>query len=211
MEYSAIILCAGSGKRTGLKYNKIFHQINGESIYQMTMKNFLDDVECKQIIVVTKKEERKDLENIVQDSRIDYIYGGKERQDSVYNGLQLVKYDYVMIHDGARPYIARDKIENIKVSLRDYDACLLMVPAKDTIKVVRDGFVEKTLERSCLMQAQTPQAFKTAIIKKAYLEARDNGFQATDDCSLVEEFMDTKIQVIEGSYQNIKITTKEDL
>lgn len=211
MNYSAIVLCAGKGTRTGLTYNKIFHIIEGKTVYERTMQIFLADDECKQIVVVAKPNELEQLKQLIENDKIEFIEGGLERQDSVYNGLQLVTQEYVMIHDGARPYVGKDNIEDIKQGLSHYDACLLMVPCKDTIKVVKNGVVEKTLERNTLMQAQTPQAFKTEIIKAAYQKAANTSFQATDDCSLVEQFMDSKIKVIQGSYQNIKITTMEDL
>lgn len=211
MEYSVIVLCAGSGTRTGLKYNKIFHRIDGITVYQKTMSIFLEDIHCKQIIVVTKEQEIEDLKEIIVNEKITYSYGGKERQDSVYNGLQLVNQEYVLIHDGARPYLQRQNIEDILAALQQEDACLLMVPCKDTIKEVKNGVVQKTLPRETLMQAQTPQAFKTKIIKEAYQKGKDTHFVATDDCSLVEAFMDCKIRVVMGSYDNIKITTKEDL
>ena len=97
MNYSLILLCAGSGKRTGLKYNKI--------VYEMNISHFLEDNRCKQIIVVTKENEIDDIRTLVNDSRIEYVFGGKERQDSVYEGLQKVKENHVFIHDGARPYV----------------------------------------------------------------------------------------------------------
>lgn len=211
MEYSVIVLCAGSGTRTGLKYNKIFHQIDGITVYQKTMGLFLKDSRCKQIIVVTKEQEIENLKEILVDEKIEYIYGGNQRQDSVYNGLQLVNEEYVLIHDGARPYLQKQNIEDILTALQQVEACLLMVPCKDTIKEVKDGIVQKTLPREVLMQAQTPQAFKTTLIKEAYQKGKDNYFQATDDCSLVEQFMNCKIQAVMGSYSNSKITTKEDL
>ena len=140
-----------------------------------------------------------------------HIYGGKERQDSVYNGLQVVDQDHVLIHDGARPYITTEKIDDLLLCLKEYDACLLMVPVKDTIKLCCDDTVEVTLPRARLMQAQTPQAFKTSLIKVCYQQAQDSGFIATDDASLVEEFSTAPVKVVIGSYENIKITTPEDL
>ena len=190
MNYSAIILCAGKGSRSGLDYNKMLYRFGNQTVYQMTMKTFLNDPRCKQLV---------------------YVYGGKERQDSVYNGLQVVDQDHVLIHDGARPYITTEKIDDLLLCLKEYDACLLMVPVKDTIKLCCDDTVEVTLPRARLMQAQTPQAFKTSLIKVCYQQAQDSGFIATDDASLVEEFSTAPVKVVIGSYENIKITTPEDL
>ena len=97
MNYSLILLCAGSGKRTGLKYNKIFYKINNQTVYEMNISHFLEDNRCKQIIVVTKENEIEDIRHLVNDSRIEYVFGGKERQDSVYEGLQKVTEDYVFV------------------------------------------------------------------------------------------------------------------
>jgi len=211
MEYSAIILCAGSGSRTGLSYNKIFHKINGRTVYEHTLNIFLNDQQCKQIIVVTKKTELTTIRSIVNDSRILYVMGGKERQDSVYEGLQVVNSPYVMIHDGARPYVNQKEIKELLKCLQSHKACLLMVPVKDTIKKVQDGKVVKTLQRATLMQAQTPQAFHTELIKQVYQKAKDLNYLATDDASLVEVFSDIDVHIIMASYHNKKITTIEDL
>ena len=211
MNYSVIILCAGRGSRTGLKYNKIFHLLEGKTVYQRSLELFLNDQRCKQIIVVTKKKEQADLEKLVQSSKIEYVYGGQERQDSVYNGLQKVNQDHVFIHDGARPYLTLECIENLLIALKDYRAALLMVPYKDTIKEVKEGVVVKTLKRDLLMQAQTPQVFVTKYIKDAYQKAKDEGYMATDDAQLFEKYENGDIKAVMGDYHNIKITTKEDL
>jgi 2-C-methyl-D-erythritol 4-phosphate cytidylyltransferase len=211
MEYSAIVLCAGSGTRTGLSYNKIFYKIDDKTVYERMLDIFLQDLSCQQIIIVTKEEEKEEFKKLKQDDRMIYVTGGKERQDSVYIGLQAVTLPYVMIHDGARAYVTNKNINDLLQCLQDHNACLLMVPCKDTIKEVRNGKVIKTLPRETLMQAQTPQAFSTSLIKKVHQEAKVHHFLGTDDASLVEMFSEEDVYVVEGSYQNIKITTKEDL
>lgn len=211
MNYSLILLCAGSGKRTGLKYNKIFYKINNQTVYEMNISHFLEDNRCKQIIVVTKENEIDDIRTLVNDSRIEYVFGGKERQDSVYEGLQKVKENHVFIHDGARPYVSKKSINDLVECLKTYDAGLLMVPCKDTIKEVKEGIVVKTLKRETLMQAQTPQVFKSEDIKVAYQKAKDEGYVATDDSQLFERYIDKDIKAVLGDYSNLKITTQEDL
>lgn len=211
MKYSLILLCAGSGKRTGLKYNKIFYKIKDQTVYEMNITHFLDDDRCQQIVVVTKESEIEDIKKLVKNHKIEYIYGGKERQDSVYEGLKLVKEDYVFIHDGARPFVSKESIDLLVECLEHYDAGLLMVPCKDTIKEVKDGVVVKTLKRETLMQAQTPQVFQTSLIKEAYQKAKDEGYQATDDSQLFERYINKPIQAVLGDYGNVKITTQEDL
>lgn len=211
MNYSAIILCAGKGSRSGLNYNKMLYRFQDKTVYEMTMELFLNDKRCKQIIVVTKKDEINDLKKLIMSNKIEYIFGGQERQDSVYNGLQVVNQNYVLIHDGARPYLKIENVNDLLSCLKSNDACLLSVPVKDTIKVCKDGKVLETLPRTMLMQAQTPQAFKTSLIKECYQLGKDNNVMATDDTSLVEKFKNIEIKTVMGSYDNIKITTPEDL
>ncbi len=211
MKYSAIVLCAGSGKRMELGYNKVLYKLGDKTVYEKTMELFLEDSRCEQIIVVTKAEERGQFEELIKSERLMFVSGGQERQDSVLNGLSQVSQDHVLIHDGARPFVPKKCIDDILATLTTKDACLLMVPVKDTIKEVKDGKVVKTMERAKLYQAQTPQAFKTELIKKCYLKGKDAAFQATDDASLVEEFSDSEVHVVKGSYENIKLTTIEDI
>lgn len=211
MNYSAIVLCAGKGSRSGLTYNKMLYRFKNKTVYEMTMEIFLNDERCKQIVVVTKEEELDDLKKLISSKKIDYVFGGKERQDSVYNGLQVVKEDYVLIHDGARPYLKKENIDDILACLNKNDACLLVVPVKDTIKVCIDGNIVKTLPREQLVQAQTPQAFKTELIKRCYQKGKDENYIATDDASLVEYFENIEVKAVLGSYSNIKITTPDDL
>lgn len=211
MNYSAIVLCAGKGSRSGLTYNKMLYRFKNKTVYEMTMEIFLNDERCKQIVVVTKEEELDDLKNLISSKKIDYVFGGKERQDSVYNGLRVVKEDYVLIHDGARPYLKKENIDDILECLNKNDACLLVVPVKDTIKVCIDGNIVKTLPREQLVQAQTPQAFKTELIKRCYQKGKDKNYIATDDASLVEYFENIEVKAVLGSYSNIKITTPDDL
>lgn len=211
MNYSAIVLCAGKGSRSGLTYNKMLYCFKNKTVYEMSMEIFLNDERCKQIVVVTKEEELDDLKKLISSKKIDYVFGGKERQDSVYNGLRVVKEDYVLIHDGARPYLKKENIDDILECLNKNDACLLVVPVKDTIKVCIDGNIVKTLPREQLVQAQTPQAFKTELIKRCYQKGKDKNYIATDDASLVEYFENIEVKAVLGSYSNIKITTPDDL
>jgi len=139
MNYSLILLCAGSGKRTGLKYNKIFYKINHQTVYEMNISHFLEDTKCKQIIVVTKENEIEDIKKLVSDPRIEYVFGGQERQDSVYEGLQKVKEDYVFIHDGARPYVNKESIDDLVECLKDYSAGLFSHRRKNSSDSLRRG------------------------------------------------------------------------
>lgn len=209
--YSVIILCAGKGTRTGLDYNKMLYTFEGKTVYEMTLEKFIYDEKCGQIIVVTRKEERQTFKQMIQNQKIEFVDGGKERQDSVYAGLKKVCHDYVLIHDGARPYVEDHYIQSLLECLKEHKACLLMVPCKDTIKRVIDGKVIETLKREELMQAQTPQAFHKDIIIEAYQKGIQFNYAATDDAQMVEKFTDEAVYVVMGDYANKKITTPEDL
>lgn len=214
MKYSVVIPCAGMGKRMGLGYNKLLYKMDGQkTVIEKTVGIFTADESCVQIILVISPQDQKEFIDLFGSTeKVEWCLGGKERQDSVYQGLLRVKSDYVMVHDGARPYLTKDCIDRLLAALERYEACLLMVSAKDTIKIVdEDGFVRETPNRASLMHAQTPQAFKTEIIKEAYSSAKEQQVLGTDDASLVEMLTDVKVRMVEGDYGNIKITTPEDL
>ena len=211
MNYSTILLAAGKGSRTNLEYNKVFYTFSdGMCVLEKSMAFFLKDEDCKQIILVCAEYEKDEVEKKYRiDPRIGVVTGGKTRQESVYNGLQIVNQDYVMIHDGARPYLQMKWIEQLKKALQDYSACLLMVPSVDTTKIVVDGFVQETLKRETIYHAQTPQAFKTSLIRMCHEKGMNQ--QATDDAQLVEWYSNEKIKVVLSSFTNKKITLPEDL
>ena len=170
MEYSAVIVAAGVGSRTGLEYNKVFYKIDERTVIEHSIQHFLYDEDCQEIILVINEKEKHSFALVLNDSKIKYVSGGIERKDSVYNGLQVVKSEYVMIHDGARPFLSKEKVEELKKTLKTYDATLLMIPSVDTNKIVSNGLVVKTLKRSEVYNAQTPQDFKTDQIPRAYEE-----------------------------------------
>lgn len=212
MNYSVVICAAGSGTRMKLGYNKVYAKLSdGRSILDTTINCFSSDEDCKQIVVVTDSEEFMKEHAYHLDGKVILAKGGNTRQESVCNGLSCVSEEVVMIHDGARPFLKKESIESIKKTLEKEDACLLMVPCKDTIKKVVDGYVVETYDRSTLMNAQTPQAFKTDLILRCMKQAIQEGYTGTDDASLVEKYSDVKVKAIEGDYENIKITTPEDL
>ena len=213
MNYSVIVLAAGRGSRTNLDYNKVFYTFeNGQTVLNKSLSVFLSDDDCKQVVLVCADYEKDYVtEKYLYDSRIQIVTGGKTRQDSVYNGLQVVNQDYVMIHDGARPFVDQEWIVNLKQTLETEDACLLMVPSVDTTKIVVDGYVKESLERKLVYHAQTPQCFKTDLIKECHQLARNKQVEATDDAQLVEWFSKTRVKVVLSSFTNKKITLPEDL
>lgn len=213
---SVIIVAAGSGKRMNMDINKQFIKLNKKEIIAHTIDVFYKNENVDEIIVCIKKEEEelfKDkIINKYSFKNIKIAYGGKERQDSIYNGLKCLddKCDIVLIHDGARPFVD-DRIinESIKVA-REKKAVVVGTPVKDTIKVVCDGIINDTPNRVNLWSAQTPQVFEYKLITKAYEEAYENNYYGTDDSMLVEN-IGQEVTMIMGSYDNIKITSPEDI
>lgn len=213
---SVIIVAAGSGRRMNMDINKQFIQLNKKEIIAHTIDVFYKNENIDEIIVCIKKEEEEIFKDRIINKynfkNIKIAYGGKERQDSIYNGLKCLndKCDIVLIHDGARPFVD-DRIINdsIKVA-RDKKAVVVGTPVKDTIKVVCDGIINDTPKRDYLWAAQTPQVFEYKIIKKAYEKAYENNYYGTDDSMLVEK-IGQKVTMIMGSYDNIKITSPEDI
>lgn len=211
MNYSVVIVAAGKGSRTNLEYNKVFYEIAGKPLIDKTLSLFVEDAACEAIIVVVSAAEKARFETVIQSDKVLYAIGGATRQESVYNGLKLVKSSHVMIHDGARPFLQVAQLEALKQALQNNDACLLVVPVVDTIKIVADGYVEQTPMRSHCYCAQTPQGFKTEVLVKCYEQARVHEFVASDDAQLVEVFSDVKVKAVIGEYSNKKITIQADL
>ncbi len=206
MKTSVIITAGGSGKRMGQP--KQFLSILGRPMIEWTLDAFQNSEGIDEIIVVLPDEYASRLAHYP----LRITRSGAERTDSVRNGLKLVSSDtdIVLIHDGARPLITPDIIEAAIAEAIKFGAVVVGVPAKDTIKEVTSNaecVIHKTLDRSILWQAQTPQAFKKDILLKAYANAKDN---ATDDSKLVEA-LGIKVKMVMGSYENIKVTTPEDL
>ncbi|QIB27172.1 2-C-methyl-D-erythritol 4-phosphate cytidylyltransferase [Caloranaerobacter azorensis] len=215
---SVIVPAAGMGKRMNSKINKQFIKIKDIPILARTLMEFNKCDYIDEIIVVTRYDEidfcqKEIIDKYKLDKVKKVIQGGKERQDSVYNGLKEVnkKSDIVLIHDGARPFVKRNIIEeNIKFAL-EYGACVTGVPVKDTIKKVDlNGEIISTPNRKELWAIQTPQTFRYDLILKAYEKAKLDNFLGTDDSMLVER-MGYKVKIVMGDYSNIKITTPEDL
>ena len=215
---AAIIVAAGSSERMGLETAKPFLKLGGKPILVHTIEKFEGCAGVDEIILVVKHGDKELARKLVSDFRFEKVIaiteGGARRQDSVYEGLRKLggrDIRFVLVHDGVRPFVTSEKIRELIVACRDYKAAILAVPPKDTIKKSNTvPFVQETLDRTRLWAAQTPQAFAIDVLTKAYDRARRENFTATDDASLVER-LGVKVRIIEGSYENIKITTPEDL
>jgi 2-C-methyl-D-erythritol 4-phosphate cytidylyltransferase len=219
----AIVPAAGLGKRFGQGTNKSFQVLGGRPLIIWSLKALQAVEEICEIIPVLKSEDMEIVQRLLEEEDFPKIKriaaGGKERQDSVYNGLKYMedKNCIVLIHDGVRPLIRTHLVEELIKQMYDAirnkeecDGIIPGVPVKDTIKETEDGFVSKTLKRGSLWAVQTPQVFPYKKILRAYEKAAREGYYATDDAALIERYGGT-VKVIMGSYTNIKITTPEDL
>ena len=221
---AAICLAAGQGKRMESKVQKQYLLIEDKPVLYYALKAFQDSAAEEVVLVVGAGEEEYCKTEIVDKYAFDkvkaIVAGGKERYHSVFEGLQAVKNaDYVLIHDGARPFLTQEIITRCIEGAEEYKACVAGMPVKDTIKLADgEGNIESTPERSKVWQIQTPQAFAYDLIKEAYtilIEQEEKGIKTsipvTDDAMVVEYFMNQKVHLVYGSYENIKITTPEDM
>ena len=223
---TAIVLAAGQGKRMQSSVHKQYLLIKDKPILYYSLKAFEDSMLIDDIVLVTGKGE----ESFCQKEILDkygfckvraVVCGGKERYHSVAYGIRSIDWDcdYVFIHDGARPFIDGGIIKRAFTEVRQSKACVVGMPVKDTIKIADGkGCVESTPDRSRIWQIQTPQVFEKQLIADAYeklltegSELLTKGITVTDDAMVVEYFMNIPVKLVHGSYENIKITTPEDL
>jgi len=217
MNVRAIIAAGGRGERMGGELPKQFIQIKKKPLLAYTLEKFEKCVLIDEIILVVPDEyvglASYQVVDVFDFGKIRKIVsGGKERQDSVYKALLSLpgNTDIVTIHDGVRPFVSVEKIvKSIEMCQQD-KAVILALPINETVKRVENEFVITTLDREKLWVAQTPQTFEYKLILEAYKKAFDASFIGTDDSSLVER-MGVKVRILEGDYENIKITTMEDL
>lgn len=215
---SAIILLGGEGKRMKSDVKKQYINIKGFPIIYYTIKAFEKSNIDEIVLVVPKGEEelvRKDIVDFYSFSKVKTIVeGGSERIWSVKNGLLVSKGEYVLIHDGVRPLISTNKINSIIKEVQEKRRVILALPSKDTIKIVKDGKIEKTVDRKTTYIIQTPQAFLRDDILDSYKKIEKNSkidiTRITDDAMLLE-LTGKDVYVTMGDYSNIKLTTKEDI
>lgn len=223
---TAIVLSAGQGRRMGTSVQKQYIEIAGRPVIYYTLKAFqdsgiIDDV----ILVVGKGQEKYAEEEIVQKygfSKVRAIVvGGAERYDSVWQGLKVIRdkklegsqSDYIFIHDGARMFVDGDTLERGYETVLKYRACVAGMPSKDTVKLVDEqALAVQTPQRKYVWTVQTPQIFEKSLIIEAYSRLmREQCIEVTDDAMVVEQMMKVPVKLFEASYENIKITTLEDL
>ena len=217
-KYAAIVLAAGSGKRMNSKVHKQYLIIQDRPVLYYSLKAFEDSAVDEIVLVVGKGEEkfcRKEIVDKYGISKVKAIVeGGRERYHSVFEGLKQTRdADYVLIHDGARPFVNQDIIRRCMQEVQKYQACVVGMPVKDTIKIAdEEGYAKQTPDRKNVWMIQTPQTFSYALIYEAYEEMlKTEDTAITDDAMVLERIKGKKSKLIEGSYRNIKITTPEDL
>lgn len=224
MKNVAIVLSAGRGTRMNSDVPKQYMELEGRPVLYYSLKAMEDSFIDEIILVAGAEDISYCKEEIVAKYNLNkvkaVVAGGKERYHSVWNGLRCASdADYVFIHDGARPVLKEDVLLRASEGVKECGACVVGVPVKDTIKIVdAEGMVTETPPRNCMFQVQTPQAFQYSLIRNAYetlmgeeTTLLQKGVVITDDAMVVELMTDTKVKIVMGSYENIKITTPEDL
>lgn len=210
--YDVIIPAAGMGKRMQANQNKILLTINHKSILEHTVSVFQQDTHCRAIHLAAQRDEIELLQTMLQAyDKVGIITeGGSERQYSIYNVLKAMDpCEYVFVHDAARPFVTQDTLNKLYDAVQQHQSAIAAVKVKDTIKRIENNQVIETLKRDELWQIQTPQAFSYQLLLDAYKSANAENFLGTDDASLVERI--AKVHIVESDYDNIKITTPEDM
>ncbi|MFH0739256.1 MAG: 2-C-methyl-D-erythritol 4-phosphate cytidylyltransferase [Candidatus Omnitrophota bacterium] len=215
MPVSAIVLAAGRGLRFNLKVSKPLSQVSSRPVIAYCLERLQRHPSISDIIVVVNAMNRKGITAVIKRFKISkastVVLGGRRRQDSVRNGLKIIsnRTEFVLVHDAARPFINTKIVSTLIRQARRLGAAIPAVPARSTIKRVSPRMiVEKTISRDNLWEAQTPQVFNRELLLKAY--KRFGHIDVTDDAMLVE-MLGVKVVVVPGSYDNIKITTPQDL
>ncbi len=217
-KYTAIVLAAGVGKRMNSKIQKQYMLLGGKPVLFYALDAFEKSRVDEIILVVGKGEIEYCRKEIVEKYKFHkvtkIVEGGKERYHSVYEGLKAIDTaDYVLIHDGARPFLDQQILMRTMEAVKQYQACVVGMPVKDTIKITtEDGFSKETPERKHVWMIQTPQCFSYPLIFEAYQKMLQNeDTTITDDAMVLEKVKGLPVKMVEGSYRNIKITTPEDL
>lgn len=199
---ACVILAAGEGKRLGLR--KQFIEIHGKPLFMYSVEKALKLFD--EVILVLPKDV---IHRVPVPQGVKKVEGGKERQDSVLNGILETEAEIVVIHDAARPLATEEMFREVS-NLGDYDGKIVAVPSRDTLKEVSHESVLRTIDRSHIWLSQTPQGFKRKILLECHFRARNEGFYGTDDASLLERY-GYKVGVVMGSYWNVKLTYREDI
>ena len=215
MMVSAVIPAGGKGERMGAGFNKLFLKVGGEEIISRTIAVFDSSPDIDEIIVVAADTDREQICKIIEkkdfQTKIVIAEGGTSRQESVYNGLLKASGDISLIHDGARCLVTHTDIKAVIDGVREYGAAAVGVTVTDTLKHIDDnGNIVSTIDREKTVHIFTPQGFYTNDIIELHNKAKADGIAVTDDCSILESYGRT-VRFINGSDENIKVTTPKDI
>lgn len=215
MIYTVLLPAAGSGKRMGASQNKLFLELRNTPILIHTLRVFEKDSNCEQIVLAVKREEKEYIGQLLNEYCITkvgaIVEGGDERQQSVYAALKAVtSKGMILVHDAARPFIHQEVIQHLVETANSTGAAVAAVRAKDTMKKAENGIIQETVNRESLWIIQTPQAFRYDLLEKAERLAEAENFLGTDEAMLVER-LGEPVHIVESTYDNVKMTTKEDL
>ena len=208
MKYSAIVLLGGNSRRFLGDTNKVYLPINNKPVFLYSVDAFLSDCDCDEVIIVYNKNDLNIIKSYHFSDKIKLVEGGIERYNSVINGLSIVKNPYVLVHDGARPYLNLDLINRVKEGLAKSHCVTLGVPISDTIKKKDNNQIE-TINRDNLYAIQTPQGSKTKSLKEVLSKVKDSD-NITDDLMAFEKYSSVTPLIVLGDKKNIKITTNDD-
>jgi 2-C-methyl-D-erythritol 4-phosphate cytidylyltransferase len=212
----AILAAAGRGLRFGQRKQLV--ELAGKPVAAWALEVLARSPEVKHVVIACEPDEREQFQRLASsldgDVPITLVEGGMRRQDSVFAALRSLDEptDIAVVHDGARPFLREVLLHDVIAKAREFGGAIAAVPVKDTIKQANEaGTVQRTIPRERLWAAQTPQAFNYDVLFAAHESAEEDGFLATDDAELVERAGSVAIAIVESSYENLKITTPEDL
>lgn len=213
MMFDAIIVMAGKGERSKKRVNKVFYKIQKKFIFLHSVDTLLANSIIQKIILVVNPKDVTKVRRIMSSydsTKYEIVLGGATRQESVYEGLQKVTAQWVLIHDGARPFVSYEAIERLIDVIKTHTVATLGIKATDTYKIVQNNIIVDSIDRDNLYAIYTPQGGLTELLLDCHEKAKRNSFVATDDISIVQKYSKRQIALVESNPENIKITTPLD-
>lgn len=209
MNYSVLIVAAGSASAEGKSYKRAFASFNDrKSVLGQTVSVFLEDKNCKQIVIVASPADLSRVVRSHDSGKIVFVKGGKTRMESVFIGLTAVSEDVVLIHDGVRPWIRQKYIDRLLGRMTTEQACILAIRPKGSLRQVENGYIKERVKTNDIVMTQTPQAFHTTVILKAYRKAINEGIDLLDDAEVLSAVSDVKVAVEKGDLRNSRFLLK---
>lgn len=210
MNYSVLLIAAGKKAAEGESYQKALAQFKeSRSVIDQTVSVFMNDPQCKQIVLVTNSADMIRLVQSASSGKIVVVKGGKTRQESVFIGLSAISEETVLIHDGVRPWLSQELIDRVLVRMETEKACILSIAPPSAVYEVNEGYIKQSINTNNLVIAQTPQAFNTSFIFQCYRKALAEGILLNDDASIVNAVSDTPIAIENGDIRNARFIVKD--